>query len=166
MKRPVDPRWWDDGAFEGRNLRDPLAQRDIGAIFRYLKARQFSWSRVAPMTGLGAGRVSEIARGRRVVSEYAVLERIAVGLGVPRAYMGLASVVPPANSNGSDPSRQLDAVELNNLAGWLAHDIDHHEVGSQLPHQGTCARQTGRETAADGSHAVPIGPGKPSSRKS
>ncbi|MFF0659226.1 hypothetical protein [Micromonospora tulbaghiae] len=90
MQREVRPQWWHDGTFRGVPVRVHLARHDIGAVFGFLKERGFSWSAVATATGLGASRVSEIAAGRRIVTDYAVLERIAEGLRIPRHYMGLA----------------------------------------------------------------------------
>ncbi|MGL4743875.1 MAG: hypothetical protein ACRCXL_05740 [Dermatophilaceae bacterium] len=70
-------------------MRAHLARHDIGAVFGFLKERGFTWSAMAAATGLGAGRVSEIAARRRLVTDYVVLERIAEGLDIPRHFMGL-----------------------------------------------------------------------------
>ena len=90
MQRVVRPQWWQEGIYRGVPVRVHLARHDIGAVFGFLKERGFSWSAVATATGLRASRVSEIAAGRRIVTDYAVLERIAEGLHIPRHYMGLA----------------------------------------------------------------------------
>jgi tetratricopeptide (TPR) repeat protein len=81
--------WWDTGQWHGRPLKYYLARHDLAAIFGYLHSRGMSYSAIAQATNLGAGRVSEIAGGRRVVSDYNVLVRIADGLRIPRPYMGL-----------------------------------------------------------------------------
>jgi tetratricopeptide (TPR) repeat protein len=226
MRRPVDPTWWDVDEIDGESLRSHLARHDIAAVFRYLKSRRFSWASIASATELGASRVSEIASGKRLVNDYAVLERVALGLSIPRHYMGLAtdewaaeyrrkgaviashtisdlreflgvvasiavgaipsdvarwlppaeSIVTPKSFTGNDVTtvravtafhRQLDAAagggacfhsargyvawatnllrahcadesvrddlnvavaELHNLVGWLAHDLDLHDV--------------------------------------
>lgn len=90
MQRVVRPQWWHEGTYRGVGMRVHLARHDIGAVFGFLKGRGFSWSAIATATGLGASRVSEIAAGRRIVTDYSVLERIAEGLCIPRHYMGLA----------------------------------------------------------------------------
>ncbi|MBO4140202.1 tetratricopeptide repeat protein [Micromonospora tulbaghiae] len=90
MQRVVRPQWWHEGTYRSVGMRSHLARHDIGAVFGFLKERGFSWSAIASATGLGASRVSEIASGRRIVTDYSVLERIAEGLRIPRHYMGLA----------------------------------------------------------------------------
>lgn len=66
-----------------------LARREIGTVFRLLQRNGVSQRRIAALTGQSQSEVSEIIKGRRVLS-YDVLVRIADGLGVPRARMGLA----------------------------------------------------------------------------
>jgi transcriptional regulator with XRE-family HTH domain len=89
MRRMIRPQWWDTGSYRGEPMRAHLARHDISAVFGFLKERGFTWSALAAATGLGAGRVSEIAARRRVVTDYTVLERIAEGLDIPRHFMGL-----------------------------------------------------------------------------
>lgn len=49
-----------------------------------------SQRQIAQLTGQSQSEVSEILKGRRVMA-YVVLVRIAEGLGVPRAWMGLTA---------------------------------------------------------------------------
>ncbi|MFZ0121083.1 MAG: helix-turn-helix domain-containing protein [Pseudonocardiaceae bacterium] len=66
-----------------------LAQRDITALYRLLTDAGVSQQQIACLTGQLPSEVSEILGGRQVMA-YDVLVRIAKGLDVPRAWMGLA----------------------------------------------------------------------------
>ncbi|WP_143174314.1 helix-turn-helix domain-containing protein [Streptoalloteichus hindustanus] len=70
-------------------MRAALARHDIGRVYRLLGAAGVSQRRIASMTGQNQSEISEVVSGRQVQA-YAVLARIADGLGVPRGYMGLA----------------------------------------------------------------------------
>jgi transcriptional regulator with XRE-family HTH domain len=71
-------------------MRLALAARDIGTVFRILQKVGVSQRAIAARTGQSQSEVSEIIAGHRHVVSYDVLERIAVGLGIPRGWMGLA----------------------------------------------------------------------------
>jgi hypothetical protein len=88
----ADPNWWIDGHFGGRSLADLLRQRDIGALFRFLKSRGWSQAMIAAVTGTTENQVRAVIQGRQRVTSYDVLERIAERLGIPRGLMGLAYV--------------------------------------------------------------------------
>ncbi|SBT40526.1 tetratricopeptide repeat protein [Micromonospora narathiwatensis] len=123
MQRIVRPQWWRDGVYRGVAVRVHLARHDIGAVFGFLKERGFSWSAIATATGLGASRVSEIASGRRIVTDYAVLERIAEGLNIPRHYMGLAldeQARHHRQDSPSDQARSLAPIDHRELLGVVA----------------------------------------------
>jgi transcriptional regulator with XRE-family HTH domain len=77
--------------WERRDMREALAVRDIGAVYRLLQRYGVAQRRIAALTDQSQSEVSEIIAGRRVVSSYDVLVRISDGLGVPRGWMGLAS---------------------------------------------------------------------------
>ncbi|WP_309226265.1 MULTISPECIES: hypothetical protein [Micromonospora] len=85
----VDPEWWSSGLWNGRPISEFLQRRDITAVFRFLHARGVSYGRIAALVGLSPHRATEIAKGVRQVTAYEVLERIAVGLHIPRPVMGL-----------------------------------------------------------------------------
>ncbi|GAA1309742.1 helix-turn-helix transcriptional regulator [Saccharothrix xinjiangensis] len=96
--RPIDPVVW-----HGREMRQALARRDVGLVYRLLRRVGVSQRQIAACTGQGQSEVSAIANGRQVQA-YNVLERIADGLGIPRGYMGLAysdDAVARALSSGS-----------------------------------------------------------------
>ncbi len=75
--------------FEDAALRQALAARDIGAVFRLVVTAGVSQRRLAELVKMSQSEVCEIIKGRRVLA-YDVLVRVAEGLDVPRAWMGLA----------------------------------------------------------------------------
>ncbi|MEV0429685.1 hypothetical protein [Micromonospora sp. NPDC050495] len=85
----IDPAWWTSGTWEGRPVREFLEKRDVAVVFRFLRARGVSYGAIAALVGVSANRAAEIAKGTRQVTAYEVLERIALGLNIPRAAMGL-----------------------------------------------------------------------------
>lgn len=101
----VTPDVWN-----GRAMRDALAERNVSEIYRQLRKVGVSQRQIAASTGQSQSEVSEILKGRQVIA-YDVLARIADGLGVPRGYMGLAydgaTAVRIAKSN-SDPQAEED----------------------------------------------------------
>ena len=70
-------------------VRAALAAHDISTVYRLLQAAGYSQKQIAAWTGQSQPEVSAILHGRRVIS-YAVLARIADGLGIPRGYLGLS----------------------------------------------------------------------------
>ena len=81
---PLDP-----ALFEGDEVRAVLAARDIGKVYRLLRRLGISQRNIAQLTGQSQSEVSEILRGRQV-RNVQVLERIANGLGIPRARLGVS----------------------------------------------------------------------------
>lgn len=75
---------------ERPELRTAVASRDMTALYRLLQRNGFSQRRIAALTGQSQSEISEILKGRRKISSYDLLVRIADGLGVPRGWMGLA----------------------------------------------------------------------------
>jgi transcriptional regulator with XRE-family HTH domain len=80
---------WQLQRLATEDARRALAERDIAAIYRLLIEVGVNQRQIAELTGQSQSEVSEILKGRRVMA-YDVLVRIAEGLGVPRAWMGLA----------------------------------------------------------------------------
>ena len=81
---PLGPEFLDDD-----EVGAALAARDIGALYRLLKRLGASQRQIARLTGQSQSEVSAIVGGREVLN-VRVLERIADGLGIPRAWMGLS----------------------------------------------------------------------------
>jgi transcriptional regulator with XRE-family HTH domain len=92
-------------------MPDLLRDRDIGAIFRFLRARGWSRATVAAAVGLTENRVRQIAQGRQKVTSYEVLERIADGLVIDRSLLGLGYASGDQNARSATPE-----------AGFLGND--------------------------------------------
>jgi len=60
---PIDSRF-----YQQKDVRRILAERDIGALFRALKATGISYRRIAALVGMSQSEVSEIISGRRVLA--------------------------------------------------------------------------------------------------
>ncbi|WP_216212550.1 helix-turn-helix transcriptional regulator [Amycolatopsis aidingensis] len=113
---PIPQETWDHP-----EMRDALASREISAIYRILRRHGVSQRQIAAMTGQSQSEVSEILKGRQVMA-YDVLARIAVGLGVPRGYMGLAydeATAVQVRSSAAD--QQAEEDESVKRRKFLAH---------------------------------------------
>lgn len=88
-RQSIDPAWWNADYIDGLAMRETLAERDIKAVFNFLHRRGWSWSAIAQATDIGDQRVREIANGKRRVENYDVYVRVAVGLNIPREYLGV-----------------------------------------------------------------------------
>lgn len=81
-------------AWKREEIRRILQERDIAGLLRF--AQRYggaSQTRLAAATGIAQGRISEILNGRKRVTSFEVVERIADGLGMPdqaRMLFGLA----------------------------------------------------------------------------
>lgn len=71
------------------DLRAACARRDVAQVFKILNHAGVSQRRLAAAIGINQSEISEILNGRCVQSVH-LLERIADGLGCPRAWWGLA----------------------------------------------------------------------------
>ncbi len=91
--------------YERPGARVALAARDVGAVYRLLQQDGVTQREIARRTGQSQSEVSAILQGRQV-RDVTVLERIADGLEVPRAFMRLAGGADGAD--GAYPDR--DAV--------------------------------------------------------
>lgn len=92
----IDPSWWDTENIGDVPLREVLARHDMRALFQFLHRRGVSWGAISRATDIGEQRVREIANGRRRIESYDVYVRIAVGLNIPREYLGVG--VAPAGA--------------------------------------------------------------------
>jgi hypothetical protein len=57
VRTPVDLAWWTSGSMDGTAMHDALAGRDIGAVFRFLHRRGWSWAAIAQAADIGEQRV-------------------------------------------------------------------------------------------------------------
>jgi transcriptional regulator with XRE-family HTH domain len=79
----------DPAFLERDDVRAALAARDVGTVYRLLWRSGVSQHQIARLTDQSQSEVSEILKGRQV-RDVRVLERIADGLGIPRARIGLS----------------------------------------------------------------------------
>ncbi len=79
----------DPATFEDEDMRAALAAHDITLVYRLLSQRGVTQREIAGRTGQSQSEVSNILQGRQV-RDVTVLERIADGLGISRAWMRLA----------------------------------------------------------------------------
>lgn len=71
--------------------REACRRRDFAEIFRLVKVKAGIYpSRVAALCGMTPSRVGEIMSGRRSLAHIDVIERVADGLRIPGAMLGLA----------------------------------------------------------------------------
>lgn len=157
----INASWWVSGTWEGRPIHEYLERRDITAVFRFLHARGVSYGAMAALVGISANRAAEIAKGVRQVTAYEVLERIAEGLNIPRAAMGLgrakdlasAARTLAATSSGEGPNAgPTTAVGVDGVgeqAGTLAHvraELDEALASSSVtPRQLDLLEESARE---------------------
>ncbi|GAB3488811.1 helix-turn-helix domain-containing protein [Nocardiopsis coralliicola] len=107
MPRPSDPVALPDWAWGRDDVESALVARDIGALLRFVQ--QYggaSQTRLAAATGISQGRISEILAGKKAVTAFEVIERIADGLAMPdpaRMRLGLAPRTWIDGNSGSGP---------------------------------------------------------------
>ena len=135
----VSPEWWRQAALHGRPVREILSERDMGALFQFLKTRGWSRAAIASATGLTETRVRAIHQGKQQVASYDVLERIAAGLGIDRGLLGLAYADggvtrEPAAPAGADLLRDpsLDPDFVGSLAAMAVGSIP-RDIARLLP---------------------------------
>jgi transcriptional regulator with XRE-family HTH domain len=83
-------------------------RRDLGMIIRILKAHGVTQGQIAELTGIGQGRLSEWAGGKRVPKASSTFEAFAEGLGLPSAARQALGLAPgPPGTSGPNPARSL-----------------------------------------------------------
>jgi hypothetical protein len=82
---PHPQETWDSGY-----VRQLLAGRDIGAVYRHLlREYRYSQSELGTLTGQSQAEVSAIAGGHREILSLELLERVVAGLGIQPCLVGL-----------------------------------------------------------------------------
>jgi transcriptional regulator with XRE-family HTH domain len=133
----------DPALLDRADVRATLAARDVGAVYRLLKESGVTQRQIAQLTSQSQSEVCEIIKGRQV-RDVQVLERIADGLGVSRAWMGLSygeqeSDSPPAEEDLDEEMkrRALIAATTGAALGQLLQGLKFTEValptGQPLP---------------------------------
>jgi tetratricopeptide (TPR) repeat protein len=103
-----DPPALPDGFWDRHDVRQALAERKIGALFRLLikpGPGMLSQMRIATATELTQGRVSMIARDLQGVTSLERLTGIATGLGMPDHARVLFGVAP--RQAGTPPAKRV-----------------------------------------------------------
>jgi transcriptional regulator with XRE-family HTH domain len=116
----IDPAEW-----EQPDMRAALAARDIGEVYRALTRLGATQRWIATMVGQSQSEVSEIIKGR-VVKEYALLERIADGLGIPRELMGLSWWAPDGTCTKPDGTYSGEVTVAGTPEGVSAEMLRRH----------------------------------------
>ncbi|MEU0221632.1 hypothetical protein ABZ281_44395 [Streptomyces sp. NPDC006265] len=113
-------------------LADPafvraLYERDFTVVFATAHDVGISFNRIAEACALKAERVSQIARGAASVTALATVERIADGLRIPGALLGLAAqpwedtaVLSTESHHGDDPMKRRNLLRGALAAGLTA----------------------------------------------
>ena len=130
-RQPIDPAWWNADYVDGLAMREILTARDIKAVFNFLHRRGWSWSAIAQATDIGEQRVREIAGGKRRVENYDVYVRIAVGLSIPRDYLGvgLRSTSRITQSNAIATVRGAKALSTQPTPAFVSE----HTPSTRIP---------------------------------
>jgi transcriptional regulator with XRE-family HTH domain len=81
----------DPEVFAGEAMRAALDARDVTVVYRLLYEGGVTQREIARRTGQSQSEVCDILKGR-TVRDVMLLERIADGLSIPRAWMRLAGV--------------------------------------------------------------------------
>ncbi|MER7178550.1 hypothetical protein ABT404_03510 [Streptomyces hyaluromycini] len=118
-----------------RLLTDPvfvraLGERDFTTVFAMAHDVGISFNRIAEACALKAERVSQIARGTTAVTALATVERIAGGLRIPGALLGLAAqpwedtaALSTEPDHGEDPMKRRNLLRGALAAGLTAPAI-------------------------------------------
>lgn len=121
----LSSRVWPSRVWTRRSSRASaqraLAERDIETVYRLLVEHEVSQRYLAELVGQSQSEVSEILHGRQVQS-YAVLERIAQGLGVSRGAMGMSY-----GGDGEGTPVYEDSIVLCWVSCWS------HQTVHQVP---------------------------------
>jgi transcriptional regulator with XRE-family HTH domain len=134
------------GLWERAEMRAALSERDIGSVIRiFRKWTGASQSDISVLIGVPQPDVSDLERGIRHVTALEVFERIADGLSIPRALLGLAeqisSDLPPPVAPGSPLHvRSIDFVE------WIA---DHSNLSVREAYDRLAARISAFQNLSD-----------------
>ncbi len=92
--------------------QDACRRRDFARVFRLVKIKAGIYpSRIAALCGMTPSRVGEIMAGRRSLAHIDVIERVADGLRIPGAMLGLAHRPWEIPAPGRTEVREPEAVQ-------------------------------------------------------
>lgn len=105
-----------DFVWDREETREILKKRDIAGLFTLaVKYAGASQVRISAATGIAQGRISQLMRGLRQVTDLEVFERIAAGLTLPdhaRMLLGLAplDIASPTGDHGEQHQEQAEEL--------------------------------------------------------
>lgn len=149
------------GLWERDDARQALWDRDIGALLRYVRQHTgASQTRIGARIGLAQSDVSDIERGLRRVQSLSVLTRIAEGLHIPLALLGISD--SPATAASSSITKTPDEeTRLTPAAQAQEDDVRRRKlmasalgIGAGLVTGTPAASATPRDPAAALEHAL------------
>jgi transcriptional regulator with XRE-family HTH domain len=118
-------------------MRTALVERDIGTVIRiFRKWTGASQSDISVLIGVLQPDVSDLERGIRHVTALEVFERIADGLSLPRALLGLAEGVPASFPSPAAPTSPLKLRSID-FVEWIA---DHSDLSAGETYDRLAAR--------------------------
>jgi tetratricopeptide (TPR) repeat protein len=102
--------------------QDACRSRDFARIFRLVKLKAGIYpSRIAALCGMTPSRVGEIMAGRRTLAHIDVIERVADGLRIPGAMLGLAhrpwEIPSPDRVRERAPEREPEPAHAPTTSG-------------------------------------------------
>ncbi|MFJ9668785.1 hypothetical protein ACIRPP_29955 [Streptomyces sp. NPDC101219] len=104
-----------------------MQDRDFSVVFAMAHGVGISFNRIAEACALKSERVSQIARGTASVTALATVERIAAGLRIPGALLGLAAqpwedtaALSTESHHGDDPMKRRNLLRGALAAGLTA----------------------------------------------
>ncbi|MEV7807415.1 helix-turn-helix domain-containing protein [Microbispora sp. NPDC088329] len=107
-----EPIQLPERVWDREESREILRKRDVAGLFNLaVKYAGASQVRLSAATGIAQGRISQLMRGQRQVTDLEVYERIAAGLGLPdhaRMLLGLAplDIASPTGDHGDKHQEQ------------------------------------------------------------
>ncbi|MEU1813137.1 hypothetical protein [Micromonospora aurantiaca (nom. illeg.)] len=159
-------------ALPRRLLRDPivvhaLQTRSFDAVFAAAKAAGMSFNAIAGATGLKAERISLVARGESRITALDIIERIADGLRIPGAMLGLAARswesdtdAEPQTAREDESMHRRELLRTSLAAGLTAAPLNHlTDVLARADHAlaGAGPADLGRLEAATEQHSYGYG---------
>ncbi|WP_307831200.1 helix-turn-helix transcriptional regulator [Nucisporomicrobium flavum] len=113
-------------------IRLALAARSFATVFTAAKNAGLSYNRLAEATGIKAEKISLVARGAASITAMETIERIADGLRIPGAMLGLAarcweqdSTEHPGSSRQEPPMRRRELLRDALAAGLTTGSLTH-----------------------------------------
>ncbi|KOG81800.1 helix-turn-helix domain-containing protein [Streptomyces californicus] len=128
MARSQEHRALPAGLLASADWQEACRSRDFARIFRLVKVKAGIYpSRVAALCGMTPSRVGEIMAGQRGLAHIDVIERVADGLRIPGAMLGLAHrpwEIPASSITEERPPEPLPAVPREPQRIETAEELD------------------------------------------